>query len=403
MKIGILTFHQSVNNGAVMQAYSLSKRLKQDFPDSVIEIIDYRMKYVEKKYSYNLKSYLRKGSFERKVKNFIKFILDPSMFKRLNKRTEIFNKCINLLPLSGEKIEDAGMDEIIQYINSNYDVLIVGSDAIWNHQSRGFPNIYLPDKRVKCYKLSYAASCYGMDFLKCPEETRIAIGESLKEFYSIGVRDTATMDFVKWGGEHIPVYHTCDPTAFLDVDDLPIDTKELESKLKARGFDFCKDSIGIMGNEKMLKMIRSFYGKKYQIVSLYNYLHGADVQLYDLTPYEWAYVFRYFKLTFTTYFHGTMLSLRNGIPLICISLDTEFSKNHTPKTLDILKRTGFEDWYFETDYKSINVSEIKEKADALLSSDMKTRILEAVEAEASSYFNFEKNLRKLMNSEEKQK
>ena len=44
MKIGILTFHQSVNNGAVMQAYSLSKRLKREYPDDEIEIINYRKK-----------------------------------------------------------------------------------------------------------------------------------------------------------------------------------------------------------------------------------------------------------------------------------------------------------------------------------------------------------------------
>ena len=400
-KIGILTFHQSVNNGAVMQAYSLSKRLKQDFPDSVVEIIDYRMKCVEKAYSYNLKSYLKEGSLVGRGKKIVKFILNPLMFKRLNRRTEIFHQCINQLPLSSMKIEDGGMDEVIQYINSNYDILIVGSDAIWNHVSRGFPNIYLPDCRVKCHKLSYAASCYGMDFLKCSEQTRKTIGESLNDFYAIGIRDDATRDFVEWSGCTVTPYHTCDPTAFLDVDDLPVDVEKLEEKLKKKGFSFDKETIGIMGNEKMLKMLRSFYDKKYQLVSLYNYLPGADVQLYDLTPYEWAYVFRYFKLTFTTYFHGTMLSLRNGTPLICIALNTEFSKKHTPKTLDLLKRVGFEDWYFETDYKTVNFKEIKEKADFLISSNMKTKIIEAIEAEALSYREFEKNLRKLMNSKEK--
>lgn len=400
MKIGILTFHQSINNGAVMQAYSLSKRIKQDFPESVVEIIDYRMKCVGKGYSYNLKSYLKTGTFIIRIKKLVKYIFDPCMFKRLNLRTEVFNECVDFLPLSKEKIEDDGMEKVIQYINSEYDVLIVGSDAVWNHISRGFPNIYLPDNRVRCHKFSYAASCYGMDFLNCSEDVRVAIGESLNSFSSIGVRDTATMDFVRWSGSDVPAYHTCDPTAFLDVDDLPVDVEKLKSKLKNKGFDFNKDTIGIMGNEKMLKMVRSFYGKKYQIVSLYNYLKGADVQLYDLTPYEWAYVFRYFKLTFTTYFHGTMLSLRNGTPLICIALNTEFSKKHTPKTLDVLKRVGFEDWYFETDYVTQNLDEIKAKSDFLLSSNIKTNIIQAVEHEASSYCEFENNLRKLINSKE---
>ena len=40
MRIGILTFHRSVNNGAVIQCYSLSKRLQKEFPDADVEVID---------------------------------------------------------------------------------------------------------------------------------------------------------------------------------------------------------------------------------------------------------------------------------------------------------------------------------------------------------------------------
>ena len=36
MKIGILTFHGSINEGAVMQCYSLCHRLMNDFPDAKI-------------------------------------------------------------------------------------------------------------------------------------------------------------------------------------------------------------------------------------------------------------------------------------------------------------------------------------------------------------------------------
>ena len=44
-KIGILTFHNSINNGAVMQAYSLSKKIQQVMPESKVEIIDYHIPY----------------------------------------------------------------------------------------------------------------------------------------------------------------------------------------------------------------------------------------------------------------------------------------------------------------------------------------------------------------------
>ena len=40
MRIGILTYHRSINDGAVMQCYSLSKRLQQEIPDAGLVIFE---------------------------------------------------------------------------------------------------------------------------------------------------------------------------------------------------------------------------------------------------------------------------------------------------------------------------------------------------------------------------
>lgn len=400
MRIGILTFHQSVNNGAVMQAYSLSKCLKAEYPDCDVEIIDYRRESVNRAYSYSYFDYLKTPSVKVLVKKAVKLIFDPGMLKRLQYRTKVFNKCLYKLPLSEKTIISDDTKELYEYIEKNYDIVVVGSDAVWNYVTRGFPNAYFPDSQLKAKKLSYAASCYGMDYLKIPETEKSEICKVLGKFDFIGVRDEATESFVKWSGCTVPPYHTCDPTAFLDVDDLPIDVELLEKKLTDRGFKFNKPAIGMMGTDKMLSMIRSFYGDKVQIVSLYNYNKGADVNLFDLEPYEWAYVFRYFKLTFTTFFHGTLLSLRNGVPVICIDLNTEFGKKHTPKTLDVLKRLGFEDWYFTTDYKTTNLNEIKEKADDLIAGDYRNAIITAMDKEAESFEAFNSALKELLRKDE---
>ena len=143
-------------------------------------------------------------------------------------------------------------------------------------------------------------------------------------------------------------------------------------------------------------MIRALYGKQYQIVALYQYCRGADVNLYDLTPYEWAYVFRYFRLTFTTFFHGTMLSLRNGTPVICVALETEYSRKHETKVKDLLTRLGLESCYFHTDYKTKNISEIKAKADALLATDCKADICTRMDEEAQSHLPFLNALKEII-------
>ena len=383
-----------------MQAYSLSKRLKCEYPDDEIEIINYRKKSVDRTYSYRFSDYFKVSSFKGLVKKSLNLLLDPKLLKRLRYRTKIFNDCQFKLPLSKDVILSDDTQELNKYIEQNYDVLVVGSDAVWNYVSRGFPNAYFPSTDLKVKKFSYAASCYGMDFLNNPDREKTEICNVLSGFDFIGVRDEATEKFVKWSGCEVPPQHTCDPTVFLDVDDLPIDIERLKKKLSDRGFDFDKPTIGMMGSEKMLSMLRKFYSKKYQIVSLYNYNKVADVNLYDLEPYEWAYVFRYFKLTFTTYFHGTLLSLRNGVPVICIDLGTEFGKRHTPKTLDVLTRLGFENWYFKTDYKALNFEAIKNKADELMAGNYYDTIIKAMNKEAESFHVFNSALKAIIRKAE---
>lgn len=401
MKIGILTFHRSINNGAVMQCYALSKRLQQDFPQAVVEVIDYHMPKIEAGYTPSLKQYFKNSTPIIFLKKAAHLLLHPTKLRKQRERKQAFEACISQLPLSEQKIFSDSCAAPFEYMNAHYDVVIVGSDAVWNYKTRGFPNAYFPDAGVQCKKLSYAASCYGMDFLRCSDQDREKIGKILSDFSFIGARDTATEDFVAWSGAQVKPHHTCDPTALLDVNDLPIDEEKLKEKLRSHGFDFQRETIGIMGNTRMLKMIRGFYGNKYQLVALYNHLPGADVNLHDLTPYEWAYVFRYFKLTFTTFFHGTMLSLRNGVPLICISLKTDFEKKHTPKTLDVLSRLGYADWYFKTDYQTENIDDIRKKADALLQADLSAEIIEKLNAEAESYQAFKTALASILENEEK--
>lgn len=402
MRIGILTFHRSINNGAVMQCYSLSKHLQKEFPQDVVEVIDYHMPKIDQHYEASLEGYFR-GVHNLKllIRKTAKLVLEPTMFKWKRERINSFEKVRNVLPLSKESILDDGVAQLFEYIDEHYDVVIAGSDAIWNYVMRGFPNPYFLDKEIKCRKLSYAASCYGMNYENIPDEQRAKIRQIFDSYRFLGVRDDESAKFVKRIGCSLTSVHTCDPTVFLDVDDLPIDEEVLKRKLRRKGFNFSQETIGIMGTEKMCSMVRSMYGKKYQIVALYERCRNADVNLYDLTPYEWAYVFRLFKVTFTTYFHGTMLSLRNGIPVICVALETEYSKAHMTKVEDFLRRVDLQDCYFHTDYKGKNQEQIKTKADQLLNGDYHEMIIERMNTEAKSVDVFVKELHVIKNDLDK--
>lgn len=384
MKIGILTFHRSVNNGALLQCYALSKQLQKDFPGDTVEVIDYHMPIIEKSYNPTLLSYLKSESVYGFLSKSYHLLRDPLMLHNKRKLAKVFSDAVKLLPLSDVKIIENSTESLTEYINSNYDVLIVGSDAVWNFTTRGFPNAYLPDKRIVCRKVSYAASCYGMDYLSCTNEQKECIREALEDFELIGVRDCATEDFVRWSGcKNIPI-HTCDPTTFIDLNDLPIDVQDFTKKLIRKGFDFNKPTVGVMADERVFQRVKKIYGDSYQLVALYNKLPGADVQLYDISPFEWAYVFRFFKFTVTTYFHGTMLSLRNGVPVICIALDTEYAKNHTPKVLDVLNRLNYSDWYIHTNDEMID-NKIKSLSYNFTKENLSPDINKKLEIEARYY------------------
>ncbi|MBO5837440.1 MAG: polysaccharide pyruvyl transferase family protein [Oscillospiraceae bacterium] len=401
MKIGVLTFHTSVNNCAVMQCYALTKRLRQEFPGEDVEVIDYRMPKVDSSYEATLKQYLSGGSILLKLKKLIVLIRNPGTLRWKKHRNYIFRSVLSQLPLSQKTIYDDSVEELFTYIHKNYDIVIAGSDAIWNYETRGFPNPYFLDDSLKCKKFSYAASCYGMSYERVPQNQKEKIKRILDSYTFLSTRDWESEKFLKEMGCNKTPVHTCDPTVFLNTKDLPVDEKKLKEKLLARGFDFNRPTIGIMGDNRMCAMVHKLYAEKYQIAALYNYCNDADVNLYDLTPYEWAFVFRYFRLTFTTFFHGTMLSLRNGIPVVCIALETEYAKKHMTKVEDFLVRVGMQDCYFETDYRQINIDAIRAKADELLSKDSKADICARMDREAETSKPFFDAIRIIINEETK--
>lgn len=382
MKIGILTFHNSINNGAVIQCYSLCKELRKRFPNVQVEVVDYRMPKIDKQYVSFWRRCISTSSVITNIKRVINGLLHYRSFEKETVRTQVFRSVQNMLPLSAEKVVSDDPEPLFSYLNEHYDIIIAGSDAIWNYNARGFPNPYFLDDSISCPKLSYAASCYGMNYESVPQEHKIKIKQILDSYCFLGVRDGESEKFASHMGCVQQVTHTCDPTVFLDINDLPVDEQALREKLTKKGFDFNRPTIGVMGNDLMCDMVRKMYGKQYQIAVLYNYCKKADVNLYDLTPYEWAFVFRYFKLTFTTFFHGTMLSLRNGTPVVCIALETDYSKTHMTKVEDFLIRVGLCDCYFTTDYKTKNLQEIKSKADELLTKDCKDDICKRMDIEA---------------------
>lgn len=394
MKVGILTFHRSYNYGAFMQCFSLTKKLQKDFPDIEFEVID-----------YNAQSSL--DGYNKWINN----IKSDVIRKNILERNALFLTCQEQLPLSSFHLVDDDYSSLITYMNKTYDAVIVGSDAVWNWSIRGFPNPYFL-KDYRGVKVSYAASVHGMVYQNMTEEQKKYLREAFADFYYIGVRDSATENMVHDVCPDLPVYHNCDPTVFLDLKDVPCDREKLKAKLKKLGVDFSKPLVGIMAGANMGHEVKKHFGNRVQLLSVYEPNPYADVFLYDLSPYEWAHVFSFFKTTVTHFFHGTLLTLVNHKPVTSIEFESAYSVVNITKIKDVLSRLGLLEWRFSADYRNLSRlkkvmqkyrlwsdrkfwAKVNRHIEGLIENDYSEMIADKLEEEAKSYHSFREALEKL--------
>lgn len=383
MRIGILTYHRSVNYGAVMQSAALAGELSHRFPGARVEIIDYCSKRMD--------IYYKLFTVYRGWDSITQIIPRLEMYRA-------FQRGVAELPLSEGRLITDNCERFFRWINGKYDILITGSDAVWNYSKRGLPNPYfLNGISGGCKRFSYAASCNGLGLDNFKEIDSIStkfLKESFEKFDYIGVRDEQTKAFVHAVNPSIQIYHNCDPS-LLFGDLSRCDRTEIIEKLVHKyHFNPNRPAIGLMLSNlngdltrNVVEQIRKQYGTKYQIVSLYSYNKYADIPyVADLTPQEWSTIFGLFNLTISKYFHGSMFSLLNRTPVLAVSAEKTIG-GFPNKVEDAFERLGILDWYMTS--KNINWSVFSDKMDNLLSNSQKEKIDAGIRREvqtAESFF-----------------
>lgn len=372
MKIGILTFHRAVNYGAVMQAYSLLTQLQHDFPEDEIEIIDYNCKERE--------------WFKKKCP--LVFLYRRSIIQGIQKyrQTKIFNQFLSYLKLSRSYLSVTNQN-VENAMTNNYDMVIVGSDAVFNWEDIGLPNPYFLGETKVPHKFTYAASAHLQEYENITPKQMDYLSTCLGQFEYIGVRDKSSAHFVQYVAPHavLPI-HNCDPTVFLNMD---FDEMGLQAKLKKHRFNFGKKTIFVMlMHSEYATFIRRYFGKDCQIVALMDGNPEADIYLFDLTPFEWAHVFRYGVCLITDYFHGTLLCLKNGIPVMSIDTSGYFKGHHESKSRDLLyTRLKHPELYVCADELAgeNGYQVFKNRMTDILQTFDKTLVTQALDEEAKSY------------------
>jgi len=319
MKIGIITFHNALNAGAVLQAYALQTLLTQQ--GHKVEFINYNP---IRKYTY--RDYIAKSP----IVMFNKW-LNIYNGKKYTKNGN-FNKVLNLSPIKYQSYRD------LENSNLDYDMYIAGSDQIWNFYTSLSPVYmldFVPDGKKK---IAYAASMGQCCMDKSLYED---FKNKLMTFDAISLREENGVDFVNslFKGERI-AYQTLDPTLLIDAKyyDKIIDKEHVKDK-----HYICTYILAELDNDnaEIIKNIKSSLGL--DIINLRNpdtcirLLHAHNK---IVTPYQWLYYIKYSNLVICSSFHAVAFSLIFHKPFIALVPPNYKDKGGNMRINTLLKNVG---------------------------------------------------------------
>ena len=184
MKIGIITFSNAHNYGAVLQAWSLQTYLEK--AGHQVEIVNLRLWAIDDVYAMAKGRKIVANAAVNKVLNRARIakncICNPQKFKKYL----IFERFINHKLHVTKVYRSSG--EVKQDLSLNYDVLIAGSDQIWNSSltNQLEPAYFLDFGPSQAKRISYAASIGRKEL---PEQEKELIAHYLETLDYISVRE----------------------------------------------------------------------------------------------------------------------------------------------------------------------------------------------------------------------
>lgn len=290
-KVGILTFHDADNLGAVLQAFALKSTIENRCGASA-EIIDYKCNKITGT------KYAQKGSG---VKGFIRFVLMSFYYKIKRRGFKKFRK--TMLGCS----EKAFNKESIKKAENLYDVFITGSDQVWNPECSDGDSTYVLDfvsDRRKKY--SYAASIGNYDIENADSEWINAIAD----YSNISVREQSAVEQLTKAGINDVKAH-CDPVMLLSQEEWKaVMSKRILHKKYVLVYLVLPD-VNVMKRAKE-------YADKHNCKIISN-KQSLEFILHNSPSEFLSWIFNA-EYVFTNSFHGTAFSLIFNKPLYA---DTE--------------------------------------------------------------------------------
>lgn len=312
-KCGIVTFHSSHNYGSVLQAYAMVKIMQSFGLDA--ELIDFRHPVTTDMYEWKL------WAKNKKFKYNVRDLVLRGLLGLGKKRERVFSDFIENVLVKSQRVKNK--DEI----QDIYDVLICGSDQIWNPYASGMndPIYYLDFGTTDC-RFSYAASSGSVRF---GDGNPKLFKQYLSRLKAIGVREKFMQDYIKEVFGLSSVVNP-DPTFLLKSSEW----SEIEKPYNGLPDKFVlvytiqHQSETITFAHKIAKLL------KLPTVQIWNdrdfkaLLHKKDVgyRLMDVSPGQFLWLFHNAFFIVTNTFHGNMFSVIYRKNFIHYAIDSADSR-----------------------------------------------------------------------------
>jgi hypothetical protein len=303
-KIGIITFHRTINYGGVLQAYALKKTIEQLGAES--NIIDYKNLHIDR---INKVKFINFNG----IKGFINGLLTyKSKRKKFQKFVQFRNKYIQ--PVKWEN----------EYTDEKYDSIIVGSDQVWNYLLSDFDKTYFLDFVNDSMKKNAYSASFGIS--NVPAIYREEYAKLLSSFNKISVREDIGVQIIK-DLINIEVPVVLDPIFLIQKTEwmkLFQISKKLEDKYILLYLMIPEPDV-LRFSEELSKQTG------YEIIYITNKVKRTIKAKYvrEISPIQWVDLFLNATYIVTNSFHGVAFS---------INFNKEFFMGLLPKSSKVNSR-----------------------------------------------------------------
>lgn len=301
MKVGVLTFHNAYNYGAILQAYATQEIAKTYGCE--VTLVDYQNDSINKFYAN--KKFRFKTLPKKKFYKIPSYIIEKFFYwKRRRAFKKFINKRINL---SCSRFFSG--DKLFLY---NYDIILIGSDQLWNKKlTGGFDNVYWGEFDTSGHTKKIAWSIC-MNEINNTQEDYEYIKQHIKNFFAISVREYSLQIYLKTLTQIIfPL--TLDPTLILGKkvwEDMCNPVKE-KKYIAVYAVQNEEETI------EYARQIARLLNKRIVIIRSYSKSYLSKENKEHASPTEFLSYIRNADFVVTTSFHGTVFSLIFQKQFVC--------------------------------------------------------------------------------------